>query len=459
MSISFDSTDSMKKILAYSQMSEDEQATIAGHLREFIAMSDHNGTDDKTRTIRRELNKDYYTLYRHIFFVTLEDSQIPPEVLMFLYYGYIDATLAGEENAQILYKLATTTGLDEEMHVFPFYQWLRLIYMGKVEPCVNEFTQDYPTYLRSLRKEGRITEAKEKELLYSNRDKVIFELENMFRTNNRVVSGHISTFCPFFDKDTVYRPLEQSFINYTNVNQTLNVIRALDYSVFYRETIFTAPEVGVQKTIISVEILPEIILMPCFGERGSMWQETTGAKRTTPGRMILPVFLSDELIKVMIRLCGEFRWELCRRIQGARWNDLSEHSLTSEYCDFLQTYKKNHDISEQARDKIKSSLVKHRNSFKDVFADDYCTYMIYESTGAVRMNKVARKILFTYCPFSKTLREGPLYANPQYSALIDHRNTKQNHAIHLQEVAINRLEKENKAVPYEMRAYLSFLRM
>ena len=54
--------------------------------------------------------------------------------------------------------------------------------------------------------------------------------------------------------------------------------------------------------------------------RGVMWQEIEGRKRTTPSRMMLSLFQMEDLNNILVRLTGEYRWEMCKRIQGARWN-------------------------------------------------------------------------------------------------------------------------------------------
>ena len=111
--------------------------------------------------------------------------------------------------------------------------------------------------------------------------------------------------------------------------------------------------------------------------------------------------------------CGRFRWEMCRRIQGMRCNDIRENSLTAEYCDYLQFYRKNHNLTAEAREKIKGAIVKAKNNFREVFVADYVAWIKYESQGSVRLNKVARDIVFRYCPFSKSIRnklkESPMY--------------------------------------------------
>ena len=83
-----------------------------------------------------------------------------------------------------------------------------------------------------------------------------------------------------------------------------------------------------------------------------MWQETAGVKRDTPARFIFPVMITSELADMMLELIGRYRWEICRKILGVRWNDIREKSLTSEYCDYIQFYRKNHELSADAKEKI-----------------------------------------------------------------------------------------------------------
>ena len=66
-------------------------------------------------------------------------------------------------------------------------------------------------------------------------------------------------------------------------------------------------------------------------------------------------------------MCAEFRWEMCKRVQGARWNDVSDPSLTSLFCDYLQFYRKNSDLSPEQKEKIKVTLTKCKQNFKEFF--------------------------------------------------------------------------------------------
>lgn len=452
-----DLSASAEHILAYANVPADSAKSIISKIKKFAALEDQSSSDDAIRVLRKELNAAYYELYKAVFFKSLDGEKIPIEVMMFLYFGYIDEELAGKENARILLEATAKIGLDEECRVFPFYQWLRLIYMGKKDPSVNDFSMDYTAYLRQQKKEQNITEAQEREYLRDGKRRAIYEIDNMFKSGNRMMSSRVTTFVPFFSGQYLTKPLTSTVLDFATIHKSLNIIRAVDYSLFYRETVFTAPEIGIDKEFIQVEVLPDIILMPCIGGRSAMWQEITGAKRTTPGRFLFPIIEEEELTKLMIKMCGDFRWELCKRIQGARWNDLTERSLTSDYVDYVDTYKKNRDLSPEAKERVKAAMQKCRNNYKDMFTLDYMMYIQFESAGSLRLNKPVRFILFNYCPFSAPIRQGAIATNPQYAQLLERYKNKIDHAVHLLDLSTSRVVKLGKEIPAELRGYRMFL--
>ena len=146
-------------------------------------------------------------------------------------------------------------------------------------------------------------------------------------------------------------------------------------------------------------------MLPMYGDRVSMWQEISGRKRDTPGRFLMPALSDGDLNDMFIPVLGRFRWELCRTIQGTSWNDIKVKSLTSEYSDYIQFYKKNKDLSEERKEKVKAQIQKGKNNVKEVFAMDYETWIKNESQGAMRLNKVVREMMCMYCPFTKDIRD------------------------------------------------------
>ena len=201
------------------------------------------------------------------------------------------------------------------------------------------------------------------------------------------------------------------------LENALNEIRKIDYSAFYREILFSDPDKGINCERIMKEVLPDFILMPNAGTRVIMWQETSGPKSDTPGRFMFPIFTALDVDDLMLGVVGYFRWEMCRRLQGVHWNDIRDNSLTAEYCSYLQFYRKNHDLSADAKERIKNALMRVQNNYREVFIKDYVNWIKFESKGSFRLNKVSRGILVRYCPFAKALRN-ELKTNPMYQFLI-----------------------------------------
>ena len=151
----------------------------------------------------------------------------------------------------------------------------------------------------------------------------------------------------------------------------------------------------------------------------------------------------------MIRLTGEYRWEMCKRIQGIRWNDITDRSLTSEYFDYVQFYKKNNELTAEGKERIKLSLQRAKNSFKEMFIRDYTLWILFEGIGSPRLNKVARKIIFTYCPLPENLCE-KYKQNPIYSEIIHQHEIRKKQRLHHLKGVRQKLLSSNAQIPEEL---------
>ena len=213
----------------------------------------------------------------------------------------------------------------------------------------NEFDLDYPAYLADLRRNGTITKKEQEEWKDDQWKKVEYEIENMFTSSNRAVYGKISTFIPILCEYDIVNSVETMLVTAARINESLDKIRSVDFSIFYRDTTFSDPAHDITREFLKKEVLPDVILMPNAGTKAMMWQETAGGRRDTSARFLFPVMTAGNLDELMLETAGRFRWEMCRKEQGARWNDIREMSLTSEYYDYVQYYKKNHDLSRKRR--------------------------------------------------------------------------------------------------------------
>ncbi len=446
----------LDSILAYAGMSSDQSKDFRKALSDFGRLSDKTDQSDNARRIRKSLAEKFYGLYEQAFLKSVYGT-VPLEVRMFLMFGFVDETLAGKENTAALAYLADTYKPDPEGRVLTIWEWLKLIYEKKIDPSKNEFDMEYPAYLKDQYNNGEIRQSEINTLLNSGKERALFEIRNFFNLANRMTYGRISSFVPvFFAEDHIKTP-DQSILTAKAVKDCLDEIRAVDYSCFCREILYTNPKIGINREYIDTEILPYVVLRPNAGGRGALWQEISGSKRDTPARMMVPLFPSSSPKQFFTTLAGEFRWEMCRREQGVHWNDVTVPSLTSEYSDYLQFYRKNHDLSPEIREKIKSQLQSARNSAKGVFVSDYINYMEYEKNGSLRLNKTARSIVFRYCPFPKETREKLALSTPAYSDLVDKFNVKREQRKHLLDIVVQKVGKAGVAVPKEIQYELEYL--
>ena len=79
-------------------------------------------------------------------------------------------------------------------------------------------------------------------------------------------------------------------------------------------------------------------------------------------------------------------------------------------------------------------------------------WVLFESAGSPRLNKVARRILFTYCPQAKDIRE-KLKSNPLYSELLQRYELKNTQKIHRLEQVRQKTPSSAKLINEEIDYY------
>lgn len=447
--------DYLTQILNYSRYDEEEGKVFRAQLEEYKNLPDILSTSDDVRKLRRQMTQTFYEIYELAFWRSVEEPRVPAAIKMFLNFGLVDERLAGEDNASSLHDLTDELNQCKADNVYTMYEWLRSILRGENEPCRNEFDLDYPAYLNELKKTGKITIEEQKRLSEDVREKVQYEMRNMFVSTNRATYGKISTFCPILCEHDIINSVETMLVTAEKINQAIDSIRKIDFSLFYREIAFSDPEKDINREMIQAEVLPNIILMPNAGSKAMMWQETAGIKKDTPARFVFPIMTVADVTEMMIEVSGRFRWEMCRKIQGVRWNDITEPSLTSEYNDYIQYYRKNHDLSAEAREKVKNMLYKAKNNFREVFVKDYQNWIKYESKGSFRLNKVSRDIIFRYCPFSREIRKA-LAANPMYRDIFEKYEILKGRKVRHMELWYDRYQKKGGEITEELQVNREF---
>ena len=460
-------TDFAAYIMKYAGYESKDIVACKQLIAEYAQIAEVQDYTPEMQKTRRTLTKVFYEIYEKAFLRAVNARTIPTILKLFFNFGVLDLQMAGEHHLDEL--MAISELLDNQWreqkqrdaegdsfcHVYSAYQWLCLVYRGEKEPSKNEFDVDYMGYLLELRKSHEITKEEENILKKDQLKKVEFEIRNMFMTNNRITYGRITTFCPVLHNKDFVRSIDQLIVSAITINAAIDDVRELDYSCFYREVFFASPKYGIERTEIMKEVLPDVILMPNIGNRAMMWQETAGVKRDTPARFVFPIMTTNELSDMMLETVGRYRWEICRKILGVRWNDIREKSLTSEFYDYVQFYRKNRDLSQQAKEKVKADLVHAKNNYREVFLADYLSWMKYESQGNFRLNKVSRRIISEYVPFKAEIRR-KLEENPMYKELFTKSNILMARKREKEKALFDRYVAAGGAITSELQAHLKY---
>lgn len=448
--------NSLENILKYCSSSSDFISDFNKRISQFRVLKDKTSNESDVRALRSSLTADFFNIYETAFKRVQAENRCPKLISMFLNFGYMDERLLTDNQVITLYRLCDKEYDSSRYSIYTAKNWLGQIYTHQKDPSINDFGQDYYDIFRDMKKRKIVTDNDKANYYNDHNGKINFEINNMLKTNQKVCHGQMSSYFPILHKDIITRDLDKSIITPVKVQRAIDSLLAVDFSIFYREIWYKNDIKGIEKEAIMKEILPDIILVPTFGSRSSMWQEITGRNRNSPGRFILPAFTDESINNMLLKLIGAFRWELCRTMMGVAWNDITEKSLTSEYTDYIQFYKKNHDLTEDAKDKIKIQIQKNRNMMKDIFTSDYETWINYESKGILRLNRIARSILFRYCPLPKELRTN-LAKQPAFSELAMQLNSSRAKTARTLTAKYSKIFK-NEPMDKDMEANLIFYR-
>ena len=456
-------TQTFEHICEFAEVDEEKTAEYRQQLDEYLALSDREGKEDNERKVRKKAVDLFYDLYQKTFFRALEfeayGGELDTIIKMFLNLGYIDYNAVGDdltnELADIMERMDSLCGGE---HLFTIYTWLRAVYAGEREPSRNELDLDYRGFVLEERKAGNITEADMPTWMNDQEQKVKFEMNNFFVSANRTTSGKMSSFCPVLTKEDFGAEASRMLLTHNKLYESLGKIEQVDYGMFLREGFFKDMDANVKSESYLKRVEPDIILLPNCGMRAMMWQECGGIKVDSPGRFVFPMFTFDDIDKLMIYCCGAFRWEICRKEQGSRWNDIGSECLTSDFYDYFTFYRKNKDLSAENKEKVKTLLKSSRNNMREAFTKQYTIWINFEAQGSIRLNKAERNILNKHCTFAKAYRS-KVASHPMYEQVISRHEIKCTQALNHLKTIIDKVEKNGGTVPDEVKQGLEYLRM
>ncbi|MCR5153659.1 MAG: cyclic nucleotide-binding domain-containing protein, partial [Lachnospiraceae bacterium] len=110
------------------------------------------------------------------------------------------------------------------------------------------------------------------------------------------------------------------------------------------------------------------------------------------------------------------------------------------------------------KEKIKLQIAKGKNNSREIFVIDYEQWIKSEAAGGMRLNKVAREILATYCPFNKEIRTA-LESQPPFAEAVARFNRETQKKVHEVELHFRAIQqKQQVTLPKELEDTLAFYR-
>lgn len=130
-------------------------------------------------------------------------------------------------------------------------------------------------------------------------------------------------------------------------------------------------------------IVPYIIIVPAYGERGICWEPFEKYNRATSrGRVAIPMFPKNLKVAV-ISAAADLRWQVAKEKAQHYW---MEEGLTGRYYQWFTEKKLRGDV-------------------KEYFIQDYILWITKESEGTQKMERGSRSVFWRYVPFPDELRE------------------------------------------------------
>lgn len=400
-----DYNDTLRKLCQFAGFDDSKYTIYDNAIQHFISLPDKDSREDDVRKFRKEFTLIFYELYEEVFinYANSSDRTELRLVELFLDFGFMDERLLTDSQIEFLISIPELNTVSP-CNVYRMKDWLMRIYEGLEITSKNEFDMNYNDFIRERKKNEPITIQKEQELLANSELKARFEIQNLLKYNSRLLNGSILSFFPMLHMDAFERDIKNMLLTSEDINEVVRGLTAIDYSVFYRELLISDEAKKIPRATVQKEIYPNFILFPVAGVNGIMWQETSGNRVNSEGRFLLPTLFTGKLEDTILTMMGRFRWEMCKTLYGSAWNNIQVPSLTSEYCDYVQFYRKNKDLSTEKKEALKNQISRCRNNMREIFVFDYIIWVRFESAGAIRLNKVSRRILASYCPFSKDIR-------------------------------------------------------
>lgn len=400
---------SVQKIMNYAKMSQEQVKEFNSLLIKLKSMKNPLDAESDARKIRKNLAKIYWDTYTAVALKYIETKSAPKPVEMMLMFGYMDESLLEPNQLAFLYTFKDETKSAKNIPIILCHEWLELIYNKKVPNSLDELGQTFFDKIKNDYKDQVFK--KESDVppdIDTSEARLKYEINAMYHPNVRLTTGNPASYMPVLSKYQITLPLEKCVVTRESISNAVNEILSIDYTAFNREVVYKDESLGIRNELVQRSVIPDFIVVPSIGTKIMMWQDLSilrgiGSKESR-GRIVLPLFVSGDLKTLLLEAIAAFRWELTKNILGPDWNNVGIPSITSEYMDYIQFYKKNKDLTIEMKEKIAIEFKRFRTD-RDKFVNDYLLWIKYESEGVQRLNRVVRNIFYKHIPFTKEIRD------------------------------------------------------
>ncbi len=397
------------KILNFVKLPSEQIKEFSSLILKLKSMTNPLDPEPDARKIRKNIAKTFWEVYETAFVKYTNGESVPKQVEMMLNFGFFDETLLEPSQTAFLYTHKDETSSRKDIPIHYGADWLKMIYSKRITTSLDEMGT---TYFEKIKMESKdVSYKKESDIppsIDTELSRLKFEMNAMYSPNVRLTTGNPSTHLPILTKYHITLPLEKCIITKKALSDIIESIMSIDYTCFNREIVYNDEPKGIRKELVQKSIIPDFIVLPSLGGKVMMWQDLSvmrgAGSKESRGRIILPLFASGDLKNMVLEAIAAFRWELCKNILGPDWNNPGVPSITSDYMDYIQFYKKNKDLSLELKEKIAIEFKRFRTD-RDKFVNDYLAWVKFEAEGIQRLNRVVRKAFYKHIPFSKDVRD------------------------------------------------------
>ncbi|MBN2439804.1 MAG: hypothetical protein JXJ04_00605 [Spirochaetales bacterium] len=194
---------------------------------------------------------------------------------------------------------------------------------------------------------------------------------NTIRQMSKLCVGRKGNHFPILMKNYL-RPNIRDIATRENIINEIAYLESLDEGLFLRTY-----------KNQTTRIVPNIIILPNYGERGICWEPFERRNRAASrGRIAIPLYPKN-LRFAVISACADLRWQVAKEKALHYW---MEEGVTGKYYQWFQAQKLRGDV-------------------KEYFINDYLFWITKESEGTQKLDRTVRGIFWRLIPLPQEIKD------------------------------------------------------